>query len=250
MQLLGARWVDNGIYTATPHWPGLQWWADRGMRGGNALGVSGHVLQGLRPQWTEPRAKVTITVVPGDGETLLIETGIGLDVTYEYDTVPDGVAGGNRQLDISAAATPEDVVDLLVADYNTFAQNEQPPIPVFAVKTTAPGVNPASFDLIITIPWLSNNMGGTARDALLIASSTLDVVVEGTRTGTRFPGEVLLRNSHHAMVCPNSAAAVVSPPFPASANVNPIFGWVLPGHVGGARVARAFTWPVANRVAA
>ena len=64
---------------------------------------------------------VLIAPAPGtisDGETFVIDDGTNPPVTFEYDTVPDGVTPGNVVVDISAATTNIDVADAIVAAVN------------------------------------------------------------------------------------------------------------------------------------
>lgn len=53
-----------------------------------------------------------------DGETFFLDDGINTPVTFEFDNVPDGVAGGNVVVDISAAVTSIDVADAIVLAIN------------------------------------------------------------------------------------------------------------------------------------
>jgi hypothetical protein len=53
-----------------------------------------------------------------DGETFTLDDGINTPVVFEFDTVPDGVGGGNEVVDISGATTADEVRDIMVIAIN------------------------------------------------------------------------------------------------------------------------------------
>lgn len=53
-----------------------------------------------------------------DGETFTLDDGVNAPVTFEFDTVPDGVTPGNILVDISVATTALDVANEIVAAIN------------------------------------------------------------------------------------------------------------------------------------
>jgi hypothetical protein len=54
-----------------------------------------------------------------DGETFTLDDGVNAPVTFEFDTVPDGVTPGNVVVDISGSTTALDVANEIVAAINS-----------------------------------------------------------------------------------------------------------------------------------
>lgn len=70
-----------------------------------------------------------VAAAPGaytDGQTFTLDDGVNAPVTFEIDTVPDGVLAGNVAVDISAAATDVDVATAIEAAINAAALNITP----------------------------------------------------------------------------------------------------------------------------
>lgn len=53
-----------------------------------------------------------------DGQTFALIDATGQTITFEFDTVPDGVGGGNTVVDISADTTADDVRDRIISAVN------------------------------------------------------------------------------------------------------------------------------------
>ena len=74
------------------------------------LGPDGTVAQG------------SIRAVPAasllDGELFILDDGVNVPTTFEFDTVPDGVGVGNVVVDVSAATTAIDVATAMTAAIN------------------------------------------------------------------------------------------------------------------------------------
>ncbi len=53
-----------------------------------------------------------------DGQTFTLTDATGQSITFEFDTVPDGVGGGNTAVDISADVTADNVRDRIISAVN------------------------------------------------------------------------------------------------------------------------------------
>ena len=81
-----------------------------------------------------------------DTETFTLSDGVNPAVVFEFDTVPDGVSGGNVAVDISSAVTSVDVADAMVLAINgtgslsLLADNDGGTASVVTIVNTVAGV--------------------------------------------------------------------------------------------------------------
>lgn len=114
------------------------------------------------------------TVAPGsivDGETFTIFDGVNSPVTFEFDTVPDGVVAGNVVVDISAALDADDVRDAIVTAVNAEAA-------AGTLLITATGTVAAQVDL------LHARTGTVGNQAITETVADAGFVVSGMSGGT------------------------------------------------------------------
>lgn len=111
-----------------------------------------------------------------DGETFTLDDGINTPVVFEFDTVPDGVGGGNEVVDISAAVTADDVRDVMVTAINASTA----PLGI----TAAPGVNPGELLLTNTVSGPQGNV--TITDTVVNAGFVPTGMAGGSGTPQEF----------------------------------------------------------------
>lgn len=105
-----------------------------------------------------------------DGDTVTVNDGIGSgDIVFEFDTVPDGVAGGNVAVDISAAVGGDDVIAALLAAMQSV-------FPASAAIVAEAGSAPTNLVLRHLSPGASGNNG-------TVVSSDVDLVVSNFSGG-------------------------------------------------------------------
>jgi len=103
-----------------------------------------------------------------DGETFTLDDGVNAPVVFEFDTVPNGVGGGNEVVDISSAITADDVRDVMVTAINAAT------VPLGITAT--PGPNPGEV-------LLTNNATGAQGNAVIS-----DTVASGLFTTSGMAG--------------------------------------------------------------
>lgn len=140
-------------------------------------------LNFLQPPQAVTNPTGSITTVPQaqivDGETVVIDDGLNPAVTFEFDTVPDGVTGGNIVVDISAAVTDEDVRDALVTAINGVA--------ALAV-VASPGAATNVVDLVNNVNGVQGNVAIT--DTVVDAGFLVAGFSGGNGTPQDFPIQI------------------------------------------------------------
>ena len=124
-----------------------------------------------------------VTPGPGslvDGETFTLDDGVNTPTVFEFDTVPNGVGGGNVAVDISAAVDEGDVRDAIIAAVNGVGAG----LAISAEPTFTCDGDPGG----VAVVHLKNDAGGvagntTSSETVTNGNFTLEDMHGGTASG-------------------------------------------------------------------
>jgi len=106
-----------------------------------------------------------------DGDTFVLDDGVNPQVVFEFDTVPNGVSGGNVAIDVSSAVTSVDVADAMVLAVNITGSLD--------LVADNGGGTTSTVTIVNTVAGLSGNVA-TWSDTVLSGAFTVTQPTGGT----------------------------------------------------------------------
>lgn len=159
-------------------------------------------------------AKASIT----DGQTFTLDDGLTTPIVFEFDTVPDGVGGGNTLVDISADTTAIQVASRMVTAING----------VGSLKLTADNAGGTSATVTITA-----DEEGVASNVTTWATTTTMVIVQPTGGS----GDVVVLSQASSETPSDSAAIGTGLGAVVAVLSGDVGGWQLDNIAGSSSIA-------------